>query len=86
MIGQSIQLSESGAGVGAGAATGLMGSGAGAGSGIAVEQPARASSAKGRRRGIAMILIAKEYGQKDWARLVLISDVQFRTQSREATR
>ena len=56
----------------------MVGCGAGAGSGGAIEQAASASTSRGKAgkngRGIEMILIAKEYGQKRGARLVLISD------------
>ena len=82
MIGQSIQspFGCTGSVAGGAIATGLVGCGAGAGSGGAGEQAAIASKSKGmageRRRDLEMFLIAKDYGQKHGARLVLISDDQ----------
>lgn len=80
VIGQSIQspVGCTGSVAGAAVATGLVGCGAGAGSGGAGEQAASASKSRGKadrkRRELEMILIAKEYGQKHGATLVLISD------------
>ena len=74
VIGQSVHSPCGAVGAGEGVASGLVGCGVGAGSGGAVEHAASASNVKGKSRGAELILIAKEYGQKRTARLVLISD------------